>query len=161
MADSSTSPHKASALSGLILLLSGPNLNLLGDREPAIYGTETLDDHVAAAREAAEALGWTLEHLQSNHEGELIEAVHDARTRATAIIVNAGALTHTSWSLHDALAAFDGVVVELHLSNPAAREPFRHTSVIAPVADGCIAGFGALGYPLAVEAVARIVAAQS
>ena len=81
-------------------------------------------------------------------------------TRAGAIIVNAGALSHTSWSLHDALAAFDGVVVELHLSNPAAREPFRHTSTIAPVADGCIAGFGGLGYPLAVEAVSRILAGR-
>ena len=90
-----------------------------------------------------------------------MEAVHGARGRAVAIIVNAGALTHTSWSLHDALAAFDGVVVELHLSNPAAREPFRHTSTIAPVADGCIAGFGGLGYPLAVEAVARILAGRT
>jgi 3-dehydroquinate dehydratase-2 len=113
---------------------------------------------VAAATSAAVALGLTLEHVQSNHEGDLVEAVHGARGRAVAIIVNAGALTHTSWSLHDALAAFDGVVVELHLSNPAAREPFRHTSTIASVADGCIAGFGGLGYPLAVEAVSRILA---
>ena len=95
--------------------------------------------------------------MQSNHEGDLVEAVHAARGRADAIIINAGALSHTSWSLHDALAAFDGVVVELHLSNPAAREPFRHTSVIAPVSDGCIAGFGGLGYGLAVEAVARLL----
>ncbi len=143
---------------GLVLLLSGPNLNLLGEREPEVYGTATLDDHVAAATSAAVALGLTLEHVQSNHEGDLVEAVHGARGRAVAIIVNAGALTHTSWSLHDALAAFDGVVVELHLSNPAAREPFRHTSTIASVADGCIAGFGGLGYPLAVEAVSRILA---
>lgn len=146
---------------GLLVLLSGPNLDLLGEREPAVYGTETLEDHVAAARAAAEALGFTLEHRQSNHEGDLVEAVHDARGRAAAVIINAGALTHTSWSLHDALAAYDGVVVELHLSNPAAREPFRHTSVIAPVADGCIAGFGALGYPLAVEAAARVLAARA
>lgn len=143
----------------LILLLSGPNLNLLGDREPAIYGDATLADHVEAARSAAAALGHTLEHVQSNHEGELIEAVHQARDRAAAIVVNAGALTHTSWALHDALAAFDGIVVELHLSNPAAREPFRHTSVVASVADGCIAGFGAMGYPLAVEAVHRLLVA--
>ncbi len=139
----------------------GPNLNLLGEREPEIYGTATLEDHVAAARAAAEGHGLTLEHVQSNHEGDLVEAIHGARGRAVAIIVNAGALSHTSWSLHDALAAFDGVVVELHLSNPAAREPFRHTSTIAPVADGCIAGFGGLGYPLAVEAVSRILAARS
>ncbi len=103
--------------------------------------------------DAAARLGYDLEHLQTNHEGDLVEAVHAARGRAAAIIVNAGALSHTSWSLHDALAAFDGVVVELHLSNPAAREPFRHLSVIAPVADGCIAGFGGIGYGLAVEAV--------
>jgi len=143
---------------GLILLLSGPNLNLLGEREPEVYGTATLEDHAAAATAAAGDHGLTLEHVQSNHEGDLVEAIHGARGRAVAIIVNAGALSHTSWSLHDALAAFDGVVVELHLSNPAAREPFRHTSTIAPVADGCIAGFGGLGYPLAVEAVSRILA---
>ena len=141
----------------LIVLLSGPNLDLLGEREPAVYGTATLADHVAVAQAAAAEAGITLEHLQSNHEGDLIEAVHGARGRADALIVNAGALTHTSWSLHDALAAFDGPVVELHLSNPAAREPFRHTSVIAPVADGTIAGFGGLGYRLAVEAVDRLL----
>ena len=146
---------------GLIVLLSGPNLNLLGERQPEIYGAATLADHVAAAEVAATQRGFELEHLQTNHEGDLVEAVHAARGRAVAIIVNAGALTHTSWSLHDALAAFGGVVVELHLSNPAAREPFRHTSVVAPVADGCIAGFGGLGYPLAVEAVSRLLADRS
>jgi 3-dehydroquinate dehydratase-2 len=144
----------------LIVLLSGPNLDLLGEREPEIYGTATLDDHVAAAAAVADRLGYRVEHIQTNHEGSLIEAVHAARGRAEAIIVNAGALSHTSWSLHDALAAFDGVVVELHLSNPAAREPFRHTSVIAPVADGCIAGFGGIGYGLAVDAVHRLLAAR-
>ena len=102
--------------------------------------------------------GLELEHHQTNHEGELVELVHGARGRAAALIVNAGALTHYSWSLHDALAAFDGIVVELHLSNPAAREPWRHTSVVAAVADGAIAGFGGLGYPLAVQAVARLLA---
>ncbi len=141
----------------LVLLLSGPNLDLLGQREPEIYGTATLADHVERASAAASRLGLSLEHYQSNHEGDLIEAVHGARGRAAAIVVNAGALTHTSWSLHDALCAFDGVVVELHLSNPAAREPFRHTSVIAPVADGLIAGFGGLGYELALEAVRRLL----
>ena len=146
---------------GRMLLLSGPNLDLLGEREPAIYGHETLEHHVAAARAAAAGLGYDLEHTQSNHEGDLVEAVHAARGRTDAIVINAAALTHTSWSLHDALAAYDGVVVELHLSNPAAREPFRHTSTIAGVADGCIAGFGGLGYPLAVEAAARILAARS
>jgi len=147
--------------SGLIVLLSGPNLNLLGDREPAIYGPKTMADHVATANAAAIKLGFELEHFQTNHEGELVEAVQGARGRAVAIIINAGALTHTSWSLHDALATFEGVVVELHLSNPASREPFRHTSVVAPVADGCIAGFGGLGYSLAVEATHRLLMARS
>ena len=145
---------------GIVLLLSGPNLNLLGEREPEVYGTETLADHVHAASAAARRRGLLLEHVQSQHEGDLVDSVHAARGRAVALIVNAAALTHGSWSLHDALAAYDGVVVELHLSNPAAREPFRHTSVVAPVADGSIAGFGGLGYELAVEAVGRILAAR-
>ncbi len=140
-----------------VLLLSGPNLNLLGSREPEIYGTATLDDHVAGATAAASDLGMELEHLQSNHEGDLVEAVHGARGRVAAIIVNAAALTHYSWSLHDALAAFDGPVVELHLSNTAAREGWRHTSVVTPVAAGVISGFGGHGYRLAVEAVARLL----
>jgi 3-dehydroquinate dehydratase-2 len=141
----------------LVLLLSGPNLNLLGEREPAVYGTDTLADHVKRAEAAAGRHGLELEHRQTNHEGDLIDAVHGARGRADALIVNAGALSHTSWSLHDAVAAFDGPVVELHLSNPAAREPFRHTSVLAPVASGVIAGFGGLGYELAVAAVAALL----
>ena len=140
-----------------VLLVSGPNLDLLGEREPAIYGTETLADHVATAQHAAARHDLGLRHVQSNHEGELIEAIHEARLNAVAIVINAGAFTHTSWALHDALAAFDGPVIELHLSNPAAREPFRHTSTIAPVADGTIAGFGALGYELALDAVARLL----
>lgn len=144
-----------------VTLLSGPNLDLLGQREPEVYGTETLAHHVSRARAVAEAHGWRLDHVQTNDEGALIDAVHDARGRSDALVVNAGALTHTSWSLHDALAAFDGVVVELHLSNPAAREPFRHTSVVAPVADGLVAGMGGLGYELAIEAVVRLVAARA
>jgi 3-dehydroquinate dehydratase-2 len=140
-----------------ILLLSGPNLNLLGEREPQVYGVETLAEHVDTARTTAAGHGLELEHLQSNHEGELVEAVQAARGRCAAIIVNAAALTHYGWSLHDALAAFDGVVVELHLSNPNAREPWRHTSVLAPVATGSIVGFRGHGYALAVEAVARLL----
>jgi len=136
----------------IILLLSGPNLELLGEREPEIYGTGTLDDHVATARAAAEAAGYALEHLRSDHEGELIEAVHAARGRCAAIVINAAAFTHYAWGLHDALAAFDGPVVELHLSNPNAREPWRSTSVIAPVATGTISGFGGHGYAMAVDA---------
>ena len=145
----------------LVLLLSGPNLDLLGERQPEIYGRARLEDHAAAAAEEARACGLSLEHRQTNHEGELVELVHGARGRAAAIVVNAGALTHYSWALHDALACFDGVVVELHLSNPAAREPWRHTSVVAPVVDGSIAGFGAAGYPLAVRAVARLLGARA
>ncbi|HXN61214.1 MAG TPA: type II 3-dehydroquinate dehydratase [Acidimicrobiales bacterium] len=141
----------------LILLLSGPNLDLLGEREPDVYGTDTLADHVKRAEAAAGRHGLDLEHRQTNHEGELINAVHGARGRADALVINAGALSHTSWSLHDAVAAFDGPVVELHISNPAAREPFRHTSVLAPVASGVIAGFGGLGYELAVDAVAALL----
>jgi 3-dehydroquinate dehydratase-2 len=141
----------------LILLLSGPNLDQLGERDPAVYGTATLEDHVAAALAAAERFGLDLEHVQSNHEGDLVEAVHAARRRAAALIVNAGAFTHYSWALHDALEAFPGPVVELHLSNPGARETFRHLSVVTPVATALIAGLGAAGYPMAVEAVAGLL----
>jgi 3-dehydroquinate dehydratase II len=138
----------------IVLLLSGPNLNLLGEREPEVYGRDRLVDHVRTATVAAEAHGLTIEHRQSNHEGELVDAIHAARGRCAAIIINPGAFTHYAWSLHDALAAFEGPVVELHLSNPNAREPWRHTSVIASVATGTIVGFGGDGYRLAVEAVA-------
>jgi len=141
----------------VVLLLSGPNLNLLGTREPEIYGVATLDDHVARAAAVAAAKGMELEHVQSNHEGDLVDAVHAARGRVSAVIVNAAAMTHYAWSLHDALAAFDGPVVELHISNPASREPWRHTSVVAPVATGTIAGFGGHGYELAVAAVALLL----
>ena len=141
----------------LLLLLSGPNLNLLGERQPDVSCTETLDDHVESARLAAGARGLTLEHVQSNHEGELVDAIHAARGRCAGIVVNPGAFTHYAWAIHDALAAFEGPVVELHLSNPAAREPWRHTSVVAPVASGTIAGFGGAGYRMAVEAVADLL----
>ena len=141
----------------VVLVLSGPNLDLLGQREPEVYGTTTIEEHVAIARRAADERGLDLEHRQSNHEGELVEAIHGAVRRCAAIVINAGALTHYAWSLHDALAAFDGLVVEVHLSNPNAREPWRHTSVVAPVADGSIVGFGGLGYELAVDAVAKML----
>ncbi|HEX4541253.1 MAG TPA: type II 3-dehydroquinate dehydratase [Acidimicrobiales bacterium] len=147
--------------SPLLLLLSGPNLDLLGERQPELYGRATLAEHVDTAETAARRHGLALEHTQSNHEGVLVDAIHEARHRAAAIIINAGALTHYAWSLHDALASFDGVVIEVHLSHPNAREPWRHVSVVAPVADGSIAGFGGLGYELAVDAVARILAARS
>ena len=140
-----------------VLILNGPNLNLLGERKPEVYGTATLEDHVATARTTAQRVGLEVEALQSNQEGELLKAIHGARGRYAAIVINPGALTHYAWSLHDALAAFEGPVVELHLSNPNAREPWRHTSVIAPVATGSIVGFGGLGYQLAIEAVARLL----
>lgn len=142
----------------VVLLLSGVNLNLLGDRDPLVYGTETLEDHVATATAAADGHGLALEHRQANHEGDLVDAIQQARGRCAALIINAAAFTHYAWSLHDALLTFEGPVVELHLSNPAAREPWRHTSVVAPAADGTIAGFGGLGYRLAVDAVAALLA---
>jgi 3-dehydroquinate dehydratase-2 len=137
-----------------ILLLHGPNLNLLGRREPEVYGTASLDDYVSATAKAVAEHGHELEDLQSNHEGDLVDAIHAARERCAAIIINPGAFTHYSWAIHDALAAFDGIVVEVHISNPHAREAWRHTSVVAPVATGSIVGFGMLGYHLAVAAVA-------
>ena len=135
-----------------LLLLSGPNLNLLGSRQPEIYGADTLDDLVADARAVAEAGGHAFEHLQSNREGDLIDAIQRARGRVDAIIINPGAFTHSSYAIADALAAFDGVKIELHISNPNAREEWRRTSVVAPYVTGTIAGFGRAGYRLAVEA---------
>lgn len=140
-----------------VLLIHGPNLNLLGQREPEIYGQATLGDYVDRVREVAAPLGLTVEHVQSNHDGDLVDAIHEARGSHAAIIINAGALTHYAWSLRDALAAFDGPIVEVHISQPNAREPWRHTSVVAPVASGSIAGFGMLGYEMAVAAVARLL----
>ena len=140
-----------------ILLLSGPNLDLLGARNVEIYGTQTLADHVARFSALAEEAGFSVRHLQSNFEGDLIGAIHDARGHAVAIVVNAGALTHTSWALADALDTFTGVKVEVHLSNPAAREPFRHLSTLAGSVNGTVAGFGAASYELAVDAVRRLL----
>lgn len=142
----------------VIVLLHGPNLNLLGQREPHIYGSATLNDYVAVTRSAAEANGFTLDYFQTNHEGQLVDAIHAARTRAAAIIINPGAFTHYAWSIHDALAAFSGPVIEVHISNPNAREEWRHTSVVSPVATGTIVGLGIHGYELAVQAVARKLA---
>jgi len=136
-----------------ILLLHGPNLSQLGSRDPAQYGTATLDEVVAAARAEATPAGADVEHFQTEHEGLLLERLHTARTDGTAaVIINAGAWTHTSYALHDALELLEVPKIELHLSNIHAREAFRSTSVIAPVCDGSIAGFGIDGYPLAVRA---------
>jgi 3-dehydroquinate dehydratase-2 len=137
-----------------IYVLNGPNLNLLGAREPEIYGRTTLADIEAACAAKAAELGRTLVFRQSNIEGELVDWLHEARDKAAAIVLNAGAYTHTSIALHDAIKAIGVPVIETHLSNPAAREPFRHISHISTAARGVIAGFGAHSYILAVQAAA-------
>jgi len=142
----------------IILILSGPNLNLLGQRQPEIYGTATLADHMNRAEQTATKLGFEVESLQAQSSGELVTAIHGARSRCAAIIINPGALTHFAWSLNDALATFSGPIIEVHLSNPATRESWRHESVVAPVASGSIAGFGVHGYTLAINAVATLLA---
>ncbi len=138
-----------------VLLLHGPNLNLLGSREPEIYGSATLLDHVATVRKAVELLGWSLSDMQSNSEADLVAAIHDARQNHAAIIINPGAFTHYSWAIHDALSAYNGPIVEVHLSQPLRRESWRHVSVVAPLAIGTIAGFGAAGYELAVAGLSH------
>ena len=138
-------------MSGIILLLSGPNLNLLGERRGAVDVGLPLADLVDVATKAATERGYELEHLQSNHEGDLVDAIHGARNRCDALVINAGAFTHYSFALADALATFSGVKVELHISNPEAREHWRHDSVISPYMTATMAGFGAAGYRLAVE----------
>jgi 3-dehydroquinate dehydratase-2 len=143
-----------------ILLLSGPNLGMLGRRDPDVYGTASLDDLVALARTAADAHGAELVHEQHDAEGALVAAVHRVVTGATpvdAIVINAGALTHYGLSLRDALDIVEVPCIELHLSNTLAREEFRHTSVIGGVCDGTIAGLGAHGYRLAVDAAIALV----
>ena len=139
-----------------ILVLHGPNLNLLGTREPEIYGSATLSDHVNTVKTEASSHGITVADLQSASESELVSAIHQAKGVHDAIIINAGALTHYSWALHDALRSFPGKIIEVHLSNPGAREDFRHVSVLAPVVDGSISGFGGMGYALAVQALLRL-----
>lgn len=136
-----------------ILILNGPNLNLLGTRQPEVYGPTTLNDIEAICAAKAISLGVTVEFVQSNHEGVLIDRLHAARGVFDGIILNAGAYTHTSIALMDAVSSIMLPVVELHLSNIHARETFRHQSYIAPVAIGQICGFGAAGYPLAMEAL--------
>ena len=139
---------------GKVLVLHGPNLNLLGSRQPEIYGYETLDDVNNTLREKAVMADWDITCLQSNHEGELIDAIHAARLDGTqAIIINPAAYTHTSVAILDALNAFDGKVIEVHLSNVHKREAFRHHSYVSLRADGVIAGLGVQGYRAALEAL--------
>lgn len=140
-----------------ILLLSGPNLNLLGEREPEQYGTTTLAELVDIAAKAAAERGHTVEHVQSNHEGALVDAIHGARGRCAAVVFNPGAFSHYAYALTDALATFEGVKIEVHLSNPHAREAWRHHSVISPVVDGTITGLRADGYRLAIDAAATLL----
>jgi 3-dehydroquinate dehydratase-2 len=138
-----------------IFVLNGPNLNMLGKREPAIYGTQTLDDIAADCRKAGAELGLEIDFRQSNHEGDLVSWIQEAGGTAAGVVLNAGAYTHTSIAIHDAIRSAAPVpVVEVHLSNIHAREPFRHVSMVAPHALGMICGFGALGYRLALQALA-------
>jgi 3-dehydroquinate dehydratase-2 len=140
-----------------VFVLNGPNLNLLGTREPEIYGADTLDDIAGRLEDQAQTLGLAIDMRQSNHEGHLIDWLHEAnQAGAKAVILNAGAYTHTSIALRDAIKGVAVPVIEVHLSNPHARESFRHVSHIAPVARGTIAGFGAEGYALALDAAARL-----
>lgn len=137
-----------------VLVLNGPNLNLLGTRQPEVYGSTTLEMIERACAERGAEVGLAVEFLQSNHEGALVDAIHEARGRHGGIVLNAGAYTHTSIALMDAIASVDLPVIEVHLSNIHAREPFRHRSYIAPVALGQICGLGADGYLLALDALA-------
>ncbi len=141
----------------LIFVLNGPNLNLLGTREPEIYGRDTLDDIAASLEDRAKALGLAIDMRQSNHEGHLIDWLHEAQGKGVhAVLLNAGALTHTSIGLYDAIKSIKVPVIEVHLSNPHTREAFRHKSYVGMAAKGTVAGFGARSYLLALEAAAEV-----
>jgi 3-dehydroquinate dehydratase-2 len=142
-----------------VLVLNGPNLGRLGSREPEIYGTATLADVAEACRDTGRELGLDIEVRQTDDEAELVGWVHGAADHRTPVVLNPAAFTHYSYALHDALAMRTAPLIEVHLSNPATREAFRHTSVVASVADGTVAGFGLLSYQLALRAVAALIAA--
>ena len=143
--------------SAAILCLNGPNLNMLGKREPEIYGKLSLDDIAAETQDLAKQLNVKVEFRQSNHEGTLVDWIQEARTQYAALIVNAGALTHTSVALLDALKLFSGPIVEIHLSNIFRREPFRHHSYVSEAADGLICGFGKDSYLLGLRAAVELI----
>ena len=144
-------------MSDTVFVLNGPNLNLLGTREPEIYGSDTLDDIAGRLEDKGKAIGLEIEMRQSNHEGHLVDWLHEAQADgARAVILNAGALTHTSLALYDAIRSIKVPVIEVHISNPHAREAYRHKSFVAMAAHGTIAGFGPFGYELALEAAARL-----
>ena len=144
-------------MSDTVFVLNGPNLNLLGTREPEIYGSDTLDDIAGRLEDKGKAIGLEIEMRQSNHEGHLVDWLHEAQADgAKAVILNAGALTHTSLALYDAIRSIKVPVIEVHISNPHAREAYRHKSFVAMAAHGTIAGFGPFGYELALEAAARL-----
>jgi 3-dehydroquinate dehydratase-2 len=145
-------------VSKLVVVLNGPNLNLLGKRQPEIYGRETLADVEAACRRVAAEQGLEIRFAQSNREYEIIDRVHAAREDAAAIVINPGAFTHTSLAILDALNAFEGLVFEVHISNVHKRESFRHHSYVSHRADGVMAGFGVQGYELALLRVGRLLA---
>jgi 3-dehydroquinate dehydratase-2 len=140
-------------MSKRILILNGPNLNMLGTREPDIYGHDTLDDIDAMCKVEGLKLGYIVECFQSNVEGELVSKIQEAKNGCDALIINAGAYTHTSVAIHDALKLLSIPIIEVHLSNPGARESFRHQSFITPIAKGVIAGFGAQSYLLAIQSL--------
>jgi 3-dehydroquinate dehydratase-2 len=144
-------------LADTIYVLNGPNLNLLGTREPEIYGSDTLDDIAGRLEDRARELGLEIDLRQSNHEGHLIDWLHEAQAyNAKAVLLNAGAFTHTSLALYDAIKSIKTPVIEVHISNPLTREEFRHESFVGRAAKGTIAGFGALSYMLALEAAAHL-----
>jgi len=143
----------------MIFMLNGPNLNLLGKRQPELYGNETLHDIARDCDLAADQLGLTLRHLQSNHEGHLIDWIHQARDDAAGIIMNPGAYSHSSIAILDALNAFEGPLLEVHISNIYKRESFRHHSHVSLRAEGVISGFGIDGYRIAVQHIAKLLAA--
>lgn len=140
-----------------VFVLNGPNLNLLGLREPGVYGSATLRDIEVSVHAAGDRLGIVVDFRQTNHEGVLVDWIHEAREKAVGIVMNPGAYTHTSIALHDAIKAVDLPVIEVHISNIFARESFRHHSYVSPVAAGVLCGFGPHGYVLGLEALARIV----